>query len=268
MVSAPKVSLHMTVFNTERYVAQAVQSILEQTYPDFDLVLWNDGSTDRSGEILQSLAAGDSRVQFHSSSHLGVAAAHAQAIAASQGQYIGWIDSDDLLDPTALAETVSALDGDSGACMVYTDYFDMDERGEQTRLGQRCQVPYSKDRLLIDFMTFHFRLLRRSAFDAVGGMNVEQQSGAEDYDLCLRLSEYGEILRHPKPLYYYRCRPGSFSHSQRLDQINASEQAVRRALIRRGMSNTHELSVFISAHFRLRKKPVQSDAGSSSGQAE
>ena len=252
--SGPRVSLHMAVFNTQKYLEAAVRSILDQTFRDFDLVLWDDGSTDGSAVILQKLAATDPRVRVCTGQHAGVAAAHANAIAASSGAYIGWIDSDDVLAPTALAETVAALDKNPAAGLVYTDYFDMDDSGTRTRLGQRCKIPYSKERLLVDFMTFHFRLLRRSVFDAAGGMDVAAQNGAEDYDLCLRMSEHGDVFHLAKPLYYYRSRPSSFSRRQRFDQIQASEQAVRRALARRGLADTYELSVQITSHFRLRKK--------------
>jgi glycosyltransferase involved in cell wall biosynthesis len=252
---AQRVSLHVAVFNTQKYVEAAVRSILNQTFRDFDLVLWDDGSTDGSAAILQKLAASDSRIRVFTGQHTGVASAHAQAIAAGDGAYIGWIDSDDLLAPTALAETVAALDQDPAAGFVYTDYFDMDESGKRTRLGQRCKIPYSQDRLLVDFMTFHFRLLRRSAFEAAGGMELAVQNGAEDYDLCLRMAECGEICHIAKPLYYYRSRPTSFSSRQRLEQIQASEQAVRRALTRRELNDKMELAVKLSAKFLLLRKP-------------
>jgi glycosyltransferase involved in cell wall biosynthesis len=246
----------MAVYNTRNYVESAVQSVLQQTYCDFDLVLWDDGSDDGSAAVLTRLEQSDTRVRVLGGhgDHRGIASSHAEAIAASAGEYIGWIDSDDLLAPTALAKTVAALDANPSAGMVYTDYFDMDEAGARTRLGQRCKTPYSKDRLLVDFMTFHFRLLRRSVFDAAGGIDLGSQSGAEDYDLCLRMSEQAEIVHVAEPLYFYRSQPTSFSRRQRFDQIQASEEAVRRALARRGLTGQYELTVQISSHFRLRKK--------------
>ncbi len=247
----PRVSLHMTVYNTQRYVAEAVRSILNQTYRDFDLVLWDDGSTDRSLEILHKLAATDSRVRVCGGEHIGVAPAHARAIAAGQGQYIGWIDSDDLLAPTALAQTVAVLDEHAQIGMVYTDHYDMNESGKSIRANPRYNIPYSKDRLLVDFMTFHFRLIRRSAFDAAGGMDATTPCAAEDYDLCLRLSECTEIRHIAKPLYYYRVRQSSFSHQHRYAQIEASAAAVQRALVRRGLTGKLQLFVELNSRFRL-----------------
>jgi len=247
----PRVSLHMTVYNTEKYVAQAIRSVLSQTYRDFDLVLWDDGSTDKSPEILRRAAQADRRVRVLGGEHVGVAPAHSRAIAAGQGEYIGWIDSDDILAPTALAQTVATLDEHPEVGLVYTDHYDMNEAGKSVRANPRYDIPYSKDRLLVDFMCFHFRLIRRSAYDAAGGMEANTPCAAEDYDLCLRLSEHTTFYHIAKPLYYYRLRQRSFSHEHRYAQIQASAAAVQRALVRRGLTDKLELQVELTTRFRL-----------------
>jgi len=137
--------------------------------------------------------------------------------------------------------------------MVYTSYVAMNEAGEVRGLGKRCQIPYSPQRLLVDFMTFHFRLMRRSVFDQVGGVD-ETIPSAEDYDLCLRLSEVTEIRHVNKPLYLYRVHQDSESQTGRVKQIFASRDAINRALVRRGMADTHELQMRISSQFLIRKK--------------
>jgi glycosyltransferase involved in cell wall biosynthesis len=251
----------MTVFNTAKYVAQAVKSILNQTYRDFDLVIWDDGSTDDSLTIVRKIAEGDPRVRVRGGKHIGILAAHAEAIKVSKGDLIGWIDSDDLLEKTALAQTVAALDANPNAGVVYTDHYEITEDGKRARISQRTKVPYSKDRLLVEFMTFHFRLIRRSTFEAAGGFDPTQPCAAEDYDLCLRLSEVTNFIHLPKPLYFYRLRQHSFSQSHRIAQIEASAAAVRRALARRGMADTHELGVEIQSRFMVRKKRAAEQIG-------
>ena len=243
----------MTVYNTHQYVAEAVGSILSQTYRDFDLVLWDDGSTDGSRGVLEALAKPDARVRVLGGVHAGTAAAHAQAIAAGKGQYIGWVDSDDRLAPTALAETVRMLDEHPEAGVVYTDQYEMDASGTRVSPSARANIPYSPERLLVDFMTFHFRLLRRTAYEAVGGIDVTMQT-ASDYDLCLRLSEQTKFLHVAKPLYFYRARATSLSHERRYEQIVASADAVRRAISRRGMAEQLELAVELNSRFLLRRK--------------
>ncbi len=110
-----------------------------------------------------------------------------------------------------------------------------------------------KERLLIDFMTFHFRLIRRDVFDAVG-MVDEAMDSAEDYDLCLRLSEVTQIHHLPRSLYYYRVHPNTVSAGDRVKQIMMSKLAIERALERRGLDKELEIDVEIVGKFSLRKK--------------
>jgi glycosyltransferase involved in cell wall biosynthesis len=248
---SPPISLVITVYNRARYLAAAIDSILAQTYPHFELLIWDDGSSDTSVEIARTYVAADQRVRVIAASHQGRGIALFKAIAATTGKYFGWVDSDDLLAPSALAQTVAVLEGFPYVGMVYTDHWVMDEQGKVKGLGKRCHIPYSPERLLIDFMTFHFRLLRREVYEAAGGINPELEY-VEDYDLCLRLSEITQIERVRKPLYYYRVHPMSISTTRQLQQIERSQIAIDRALKRRGLSNRYELDVRVLAKYRLR----------------
>jgi glycosyltransferase involved in cell wall biosynthesis len=238
----PTVSLVITTYNREKYLPAAIESILVQTYADFELLIWDDGSSDRSVAMATHYTTFDKRVKVIAAPHTGRIQALKDAIAQTNGKYWGLVDSDDMLAPTALAETVSILDSQPSYGMVYTDHLVTDARGKVIGIGDRCGIPYSPERLLIDFMTFHFRLMRRSVYEDVGGINSELES-AEDYDLCLRLSEVTEIYHHPKPLYLYRTHSESISGAQQLKQILASEKAINDALVRRGLANSLELEV-------------------------
>ncbi|MDJ0632987.1 MAG: glycosyltransferase [Xenococcaceae cyanobacterium MO_188.B29] len=248
-----KISLIMTVYNRERYLKMAIDSVLAQTREDWELIIWDDGSTDRSVEIASEYSQDDSRIQFIAAKHLGRSKALKAATEKTTGTYLGWIDSDDALAPTALEETASVLDSNSNIGLVYTDYMVIDALGKIKGKGKRCQIPYSKDRLLIDFMIFHFRLFRRSSFEEAGGI-YESFKYAEDYDLCLRLSEVTEVYHLNKPLYYYRNHPENISNEQRLEQIFCSRNAIAQALQRRGLSEQFEIDVQIVGRFSLRKK--------------
>ncbi|MGA7935058.1 MAG: glycosyltransferase, partial [Kovacikia sp.] len=248
------VSLVITVFNREQYLGAAIESVLSQTYGDFELVVWDDGSTDRSLEVAQEYAQKDARVRVIAAAHEGRVPALQAAIAQTNGTYLGWIDSDDLLAPQALEETVPFLDRHPETGMVYTDYLNINEVGEVIGYGHRCRIPYSKDRLLLDFMTFHFRLLRRSVFDQVGGIDGSLNF-VEDYDLCLRLSEVTAVRRVYKPLYYYRHHSRNASRQWRLEQLLRARSVVRQALKRRGLAAHVELDVqFPEGRFLLRRK--------------
>lgn len=260
---SPLVSIAIVNYNRERYLAAAIESVLTQTYPGFELLIWDDGSTDRSLEIARYHAQRDKRIKLIAATHQGIARARKAAIAHTTGQYIGWVDSDDLLAPQALAETVAALNASPSVGMVYTDYLDIDAVGKVLGYGDRCRIPYSPKRLLVDFMTFHFRLMRREAFDRSGGIDDTFQY-AYDYDLCLRLSEITQIQRIEKPLYYYRHHSSSRSVNATQPRIEWSQRAISQALERRGMAEQYAIEVQMpEGLFVLRRKSWATDANTS-----
>lgn len=249
----PKVSIIMTAHNRERYIGKAIESVLSQTNKDFDLLIWDDGSTDKTFAIACDYAKQDNRIRLAAYDHRGPVKALKEAVADTFGPYLCWVDSDDMLEPTALEETVAVLDSEPAVGMVYTDYWVIDADDTIKGYGRRCRIPYSNDRLLLDFMTFHFRLMRRSVYDQVGGIDDTLES-AEDYDLCLKLSEITNFKHLAKPLYRYRYHGQSLSRQQRFKQIECSRTAVTKALKRRGLANRFELDVEIREKFILRSK--------------
>ena len=258
--STDLISLVITVYNREQFLGAAIESVLAQTYPHLELVVWDDGSTDRTLEIARTYASHDARVRVIAAPHQGRVQSLQAACAIAQGAYLGWVDSDDRLAPHALATTIAVLNDQPAVGMVYTDYWDIDAVDRVLGYGQRCRIPYSKERLLVDFMTFHFRLLRRSVFDAVGGIDGSLDY-VEDYDLCLRLSEVTEVRHIDRPLYYYRHHDGNASQEWRLEQIVRSQTVIQRALQRRGLERQFELQVQMPAgRFRLRRKAHPSSA--------
>ncbi len=257
----PQVSIIITTYNREAFLGTAIASVLQQTYRDFELLIWDDGSTDGSFELAHVYAERDRRVRVIKTENRGRVAALKAAVAHTTGTYLGWVDSDDWLAPTALEKTIAVLDADASAGMVYTNYVDVDEQGQLLQMGHRCHVPYSKERLVVEFMTFHFRLLRRSLYEQVGGIDGSLDF-VEDYDLCLRLSEITQIRRIQEPLYYYRIHSGSMSQQFTHQIILSSQAVIQRALQRRGMVHTHILEVELpTGRFTLRRKPTVPQRG-------
>ena len=166
------VSVIMTVFNRAQYLEAAIESVLSQTYSNFELLIWDDGSTDRSIDIAAHYARQDSRIRFIAAEHQGRALALKNAHDSAAGTYVCWLDSDDRLAPTALAATVEILEANPEIGMVYTQYQIIDAADRIGGLGSRCHIRYSDIQILVDFMTFHFRLIRRSIYEQVGGVDV------------------------------------------------------------------------------------------------
>jgi glycosyltransferase involved in cell wall biosynthesis len=236
------ISVVVTVYNREKYLAQTIESILAQNWRDFELLIWDDGSSDRSLDIALGYGAIDDRIKVIAAPHQGFGQSLNSAIALTKGEYLGWVDSDDILEPTALEKTREVLEAKPEIGVVYTDYCEIDQAGRFLRSGKRCSIPYTRDRLLVDMMVFHFRLIRRSVYEQVGGIDPSFEC-APDYDLFLKLSEVAPIQHIPFSLYRYRIHSDRISCANRLKQIEYSYRAVNNALVRRGMGEGWELEV-------------------------
>jgi filamentous hemagglutinin family protein len=264
---AALISIVITTYNRERYLKAAIESVLLQSRGDFELLIWDDGSRDGSVSIAQEYAKRDNRIRVVAAKHRGRVRSLNAAIAQTTGSYIGWVDSDDLLAPAALKETTAVLDAQPEVGFVYTDYLDIEESGKVRGYGTRCHIPYSKERLLLDFITFHFRLIRRTVFEQVGGLD-ESVPWAEDYDLCLKLSEVTQVRHIKKPLYYYRCHPQSISVTHSRQQAEDSVCAIAKSLERRGLADCYQVQLEILQNFPFQsrvkltpKQAIEKDRG-------
>lgn len=250
-----KVSLVTTVFNRDKYISAAIESVLSQQHRDFEYIIWDDGSTDNSLEIANFYAQQDSRIKVISANHEGRGIALSKACQHLTGKYFGLVDSDDLLSVDCLAETVNFLNLNTHVDLVYTNYVVVDADSQFKGYGTNSDVVYSPEKLLTEFMVFHFRLMKTSIFEKVGGFDPTFNY-CQDYDLCLKISEVGEIQHLKKPLYYYRQHSGSISFDKRLEQLLFSKRAIEDALKRRNMDAAFELEFQIFARCTLYRKSV------------
>ena len=247
----PRVSIVIPVYNREKYLGIAVDSVLRQTYQDWELIISDDGSIDGTLDIAHNFALHDDRIRVLTAEHKGAVYALINGFNAARGEFVCQVDSDDLLEPPALELTVAVLDDDIECGMVYTNYIDIDANGQKQRPGRRCSTPYSPERMLTDFMTFHFRLIRKSIYDRIGGFNI-QFNNIEDYDLCLRVSEVTNIKKINEYLYLYRLHPDSTKVTMdHLERINLCIEAVTQALRRRGRGDTHKVCVLFNPTFSI-----------------
>ena len=248
----PLVTIVTTYYNRAGFLKETLRSLQLQAMTDWEAILWNDGSTDNSEEIAREIAGTDSSFRFFGGERIGHAQSLVRACAEAQGRYLGILDSDDLLEPTALEETTAILESRPEVGMVYTDHLVIDGNGQRRGLGRRCQIPFSKDRMLLDFMTFHFRLIRMEVFAQVGGFD-ERYPLAMDYDLCLRIAEVTEVKHLSAPLYRYRVHRDSLSYQNRLEQIRCSHAAVVAAMKRRGLDREYECQLEVRSRHIIRK---------------
>lgn len=138
------ISLIVTVYNHADYLFFTLNSILAQTYSDFELLIWDDESTDNSLKIAHEYAQKDDRSRVIAAPHQVFPRSTKSAIAQTTAPYLGWVDSDDLLAPTALEETVAILDTQPHIGLAYTNHLIIDEQGRDQGLGRLCRIPTPK----------------------------------------------------------------------------------------------------------------------------
>jgi glycosyltransferase involved in cell wall biosynthesis len=248
-LTVPRVSIIIPVYNRERYLGFAVRSVLDQSFTDFELIIVDDSSTDGTLAIAEQFAVEDDRVRLlilkvdrTDETERGAAHALKAGYELARGEYIGQVDSDDWLDMQAIERMVAVLDDDAGCGMVYSNYIDVDENGKQLRPGWRCSYDYSAEKLLCVFMTFHFRLMRRSVYKQAGGIDLSFDL-MEDYDLCLRISKITRISHIPDFLYFYRNHSDMTHQKNPLQIVLLANAAIEAALRRQGRDKTHRLKV-------------------------
>ena len=190
-------------YNQGHYLAQAVESVLAQTDPDFEVVVVDDGSTDDTAQVAQGFS--DPRVRYVYQENAGLSAARNAGIAHARGRYLTFLDSDDLFMPEKLALLVEALETESQAGLVAGQAIPIDEDGRLT--GRAFDQPLPREgRQLLLGNPLHVGsvLLRRSWQEKVGLFDQSLRS-YEDWDMWLRLALAGCPMRWvDKPVSKYR----------------------------------------------------------------
>lgn len=204
----PKVSVIIPVYNDGKYLKDALHSVLSQTYQDFEIVLVDDGSTDRvTIKMLKNIHQHNIRVFFNK--HAGVSLTRNFAIAEASGEYILPLDADDLLGEAFLKKAVAVLDENPGVKVICGN-----EQLFGKRKGLRKLPEYSIEMLLGQNVLPTTSLFRKSDFLQTPGFNANMKESFEDWDFWLSLLESGgEVRRIDVVARYYRVRNGSRNFS-------------------------------------------------------
>jgi GT2 family glycosyltransferase len=232
----PLISVLVPVCNTAAWMLkEAVRSVADQIYPHWQLCIADDGSDlPETLAVLDELAADPSVRVTRLGTRSGISAATNAALATADGEYVAFLDHDDVLKPHALAQVVRWLNADPGLDLVYSDEDKLDEQGE---LVQPYLKPdWSPDLLRTHNYICHLTVARRSLVEKVGGLR-SAFDGSQDHDLLLRLTEHTERVGHiPEPLYSWRITPGSAAAviDAKPFAIDASRRALQEAVERRG----------------------------------
>lgn len=201
-----KVSVIIPCYNQGKYIDEAVSSVLSQTYKSFEIIIVNDGSTDKfTNELLKTYSRPKTRIIF--TRNRGVSTARNLAISESKGEYILPLDADDKIAPEYLEKAMHFFEndivGDVGIVYCLAEFF-----GKKSGLWNLPE--FSFEEILLRNMIFCSAFFRKSDWQKVGGYNDNMKDGYEDWDFWLSLIEAGVgVYKIPDVLFYYRIKRGS-----------------------------------------------------------
>lgn len=234
--SQPLVSILTPVFNTPvPWLREAVESVLAQAYENWELVLIDDGSTAPDlMNALPGLASRDRRIRLvRLATHQGISAALNRGLDVASGEWITFVDHDDVLEPDALFQNVRLLQENPKVDLIYSDEDKLTEQGFDLPM---LKPNWSPDFFLSCNYLCHLIFLRRQLIHDVGGFRSDFD-GSQDYDLLLRIIERSNRIMHiPRILYHWRRSENSSASNvrQKPGQLDASRRAIEEHLKRRG----------------------------------
>jgi glycosyltransferase involved in cell wall biosynthesis len=240
--SAPLVSVLLAVYNAEPYLALAIESILAQTYRNFEFWIADDGSTDSSRAIVERYAQGDRRIHFIHGPNQGVSKTRNGLLRQAQGSLIAVMDADDIALPERFALQVNFLETHPDYVCVGGAHALIDHRG---RLLTQLQLPETDAEIQRAALAGHgsichpCAMIRRADLVAVGGYDEGLRS-AHDLDLWLKLGERGKLANLPDLVLRYRILPHSVSGGNAIAQRQEARQACEAAWQRRGIQGEFE----------------------------
>jgi glycosyltransferase involved in cell wall biosynthesis len=213
------VSVILPVYNGERFVAEALDSALRQTYGHLEVVVVDDGSVDGTRELIATRAASDSRVRIITQANQGLAAARNRGLQHASGELIAPLDADDVWEPTKLERQVRRIvDSGPEVGFVYCWWVSIDGQGAMLDRSPRWLIEgRAEDALLQVNYTgaASVPLFHRRALEVTGPYDVTLDEGCEDWDLVLRVAERFRVAVVPAVLVAYRRHRGSMSTQTR-----------------------------------------------------
>ena len=234
----PLFSVVTPVFNTPvPWLEEAIESVVAQAYDNWELVLVDDASTEPAvTALLGKVAQSDARVRvFSLPKNAGIAAALNHGVNEARGEWVAFLDHDDLLEPDALFHYAKLLQTQRDADVIYCDEDKLTENGVAR---PEFKPAWSPDLLRSRNYISHLTAARRSLLQRIGGFRAEFD-GAQDYDLLLRLSEQTDRIEHvPRVLYHWRRTRSSSASDvrQKPGQLEAARRAVEEHLRRLGLT--------------------------------
>lgn len=237
----PKVCVIMPCYNGEKFIGEAIESVLNQTYNNWELIIVDDGSTDNSKEVIKRYF-NDNRIKYIAhKENRGIPAARNTGIKASKGEYIAFLDQDDIWLPEKLKEQIEIfnVDRDKQIGLVFTDIMHLIEdetiRPEwpskyvPNNLRIKSKEEVLKSLFLQNFIPSISVIVRKDCFDRKGLLNENITGGADDYEFWLRISGCFKMIYINKPFVKKRIHENNYSNMKRFfkDQLQILNMAIK-----------------------------------------
>ncbi|MFH0702322.1 MAG: glycosyltransferase [bacterium] len=255
----PKITVLMPVYNGEKYLREAVESILNQTFTDFEFLIINDGSNDKSVEIIESYK--DKRILLaHNEANLGLIATLNKGLDLAQGEYIARMDCDDISLPKRLEKQLKFMDNhqEVGVCGAWIEMFD--------EKGSLDINKYSTDHDLIKCKLFFLCtiahpsvMLRKSFFQKHKLYYSDNYKHAEDFELWQRCGFYFQLRNIPEVLVKYRINSFGICKKHIEQQRNTLKLIDNKNLNLMGIETNEEILEFHQIICPLRPPPIPTD---------
>lgn len=217
----PRISIVIPVFNHTRFLESCIRSATNQTYPEVEIIVWDDCSTDPAvRNILRRLQGSPGLKIYFSKTNEGISMATNRAIIQSTGNYVAFLDCDDILPPRAVETAVNYIKANPQIRYFYSNREQIDERDRVISQSEFQKYSFKNpgEQILRYMFASHLKIIKKEAFYEVGLLKKEFDS-CQDYDMALRMSEKFSFLHIPEYLYQYRV------HSQQISEVKKREQA-------------------------------------------
>ena len=210
----PVISVLLPVYNGKPYLRESIESVLSQTYEDFELIIVDDGSTDSSGDVVASFS--DSRIRYFYQANRGLAYTLNVAISKAQARYLARQDQDDLSLPTRFAKQVAFMDDhpDCGLLGTWAQIMEVDKLSDRYHRHPLAASALRYELLFNNPFVHSSVMLRREVVQRLGGYTTDlERQPPEDYEFWSRIARNAEIANLPEVLLIYREIPTSMSRT-------------------------------------------------------
>ena len=224
----PRVSIVLPCYNGERFLSQSIESVINQTFKDWELIIVNDCSTDSSPFIAEKYIAQDNRISIiHNKTNKKLPASLNIGFANARGKYFTWTSDDNIAKPNWLSTLVSTLDNNQDVSMVVADMTYIDETGKFITTASK-QYPNRNPKQLAYLCNVGAAFMyRKSIADKIGKYD-ESAFCAEDFDYWCRIALNGQLMYIPDNIYDYRVQSGSLTATKKDEQIIKTTRIIKK----------------------------------------